>query len=173
MAIDRTNYIALVDDDGSNTVGTDWSKNQVKIVLLDPIDALVGEWTTYTPSWVGSVTNPVVGNGTLLGRYMKVNKIVFVDVYLLAGSTTTYGSGSYTFALPPFAAADINGQTGHAMLYHAGGLETVGSILLPTTATFTARAISLGTGPGMITPTLPFTWANNDQFRATFFYVTA
>jgi hypothetical protein len=41
MAIDRTNYNALVDDDGSNTVGTLWTKNQVKIVLLDPIDVAI------------------------------------------------------------------------------------------------------------------------------------
>ncbi|HYM22528.1 MAG TPA: hypothetical protein VEU08_04955 [Vicinamibacterales bacterium] len=38
--IDRTNYNNLVDDDGSNTVGTDWNKNQVKICILDAIDAL-------------------------------------------------------------------------------------------------------------------------------------
>jgi len=39
MSIDRTNWTALVDDDGSNTVGTLWTKDKVKTVLLDPIDA--------------------------------------------------------------------------------------------------------------------------------------
>src|SRR5436309_2117101 len=38
--IDRTNYNSLVDDSGGNLDGTNWTKNQVKIVLLDAIDAL-------------------------------------------------------------------------------------------------------------------------------------
>lgn len=38
MPIDRTQYNLLADDDGSNTVGTRWTKNIVKTVLLDPID---------------------------------------------------------------------------------------------------------------------------------------
>ncbi len=38
MAIDRTAYNALVDDDGSNTVGSLWNKQAIKNVLLDPID---------------------------------------------------------------------------------------------------------------------------------------
>lgn len=37
--IDRTNYNALVNDDGSNTVGSPWNKAAIKNVLLDPIDA--------------------------------------------------------------------------------------------------------------------------------------
>jgi hypothetical protein len=46
MAIDRTAYNALVDDDGSNLVGTPWTKNIVKTVVLDPIDARWAETTT-------------------------------------------------------------------------------------------------------------------------------
>lgn len=41
MAIDRTQYNLLQDDDGSNTVGTLWTKNIVKTVLLDPVDAAI------------------------------------------------------------------------------------------------------------------------------------
>jgi hypothetical protein len=46
--IDRTNYNKLVDDNGTNTTGTPWNKNQIKIVLMDPIDgalALVAQLT--------------------------------------------------------------------------------------------------------------------------------
>jgi len=46
MAIDRTNYNLLTDDDGSNTVGTVWTKNIVKTVLLDPMDSRWAESTT-------------------------------------------------------------------------------------------------------------------------------
>jgi len=40
MAIDRGPWNALVDDDGSNLVGTIWNKDAIKTVLLDPIDGL-------------------------------------------------------------------------------------------------------------------------------------
>jgi len=43
MAIDRGPWNALVDDDGSNLVGTVWNKDKIKTVLLDPIDA-IGQW---------------------------------------------------------------------------------------------------------------------------------
>jgi len=43
ITIDRTNYNALIDDDGTNTKGTPWSKNQVKIVLMDPIDGALAK----------------------------------------------------------------------------------------------------------------------------------
>jgi hypothetical protein len=42
MPINRTNYNALADDDGSNTVGSLWTKGKVKTVVLDPIDAILG-----------------------------------------------------------------------------------------------------------------------------------
>jgi Chaperone of endosialidase len=50
ITIDRTNYNALVDDDGTNTKGTPWSKNQVKIVLMDPIDAALAKLVPVTGS---------------------------------------------------------------------------------------------------------------------------
>jgi hypothetical protein len=46
MAIDRTAFNALVDDDGSGTTGSVWNKAAIDSVLLDPMDAaLVGQAT--------------------------------------------------------------------------------------------------------------------------------
>lgn len=39
MALDRGPWNALVDDDGSNLVGTIWNKDKIKTVILDPVDA--------------------------------------------------------------------------------------------------------------------------------------
>ena len=54
MAIDRGPWTALVDDDGSNLVGSVWNKNQIKTVILDPVDALVGTRidVPYSASWL-------------------------------------------------------------------------------------------------------------------------
>jgi len=39
MPIDRAPWNTLVDDDGSNLVGTIWDKDKIKTVVLDPVDA--------------------------------------------------------------------------------------------------------------------------------------
>lgn len=54
MAIDRTAWTALVNDDGTNTVGTEWTKDLVKTVLLDPIDA---RWSEFTTTATGNQDN--------------------------------------------------------------------------------------------------------------------
>jgi hypothetical protein len=61
-------------------------------------DALA--WTTYTPSWTASTTNPVIGNGTITGRYKAIGKTVFVSVKINMGTTTTYGTGQWRVSLP-------------------------------------------------------------------------
>src|SRR5579864_7885838 len=117
---DKTAYNALIDDDGSGNTGTVWSKSNVSDVL-SAVDGIfsntagldcngpitergrtlaMGAWASYTPSWTGSSTNPSLGNGSLTGRYTQIGKVVLFSVVLTAGSTTTYGSGFWTFTLP-------------------------------------------------------------------------
>lgn len=49
--INRTPYNALVDDDGTNLVGTPWTKNSVKTVLLDEIDVALATLDTAIASF--------------------------------------------------------------------------------------------------------------------------
>lgn len=76
MAIDRTNYNALVDDDGSGTVGSIWNKNQIKNVLLDPIDAafapVTGNWAPSDASGAGLV----IAAGGSGGTFVKIGPLV-------------------------------------------------------------------------------------------------
>jgi len=60
----------------------------------------VGKWQSYTVSWTAATTNPAIGNGTLNGKYVQIGKIITCNNYLLAGSTTTFGSGGFGFSLP-------------------------------------------------------------------------
>ena len=61
-------------------------------------------WTAYTPVWTASTTNPVLGNGTVSGVFKQRGKVVDFRFFVVTGSTTTYGSGSYFFSLPVNAA---------------------------------------------------------------------
>lgn len=68
----------------------------------------IGAWQAYTPVWTGSTTNPVIGNGVLAGRYCQIGKTVFYRGTLQAGSTTTFGSGTYGISLPVTSAALVS-----------------------------------------------------------------
>jgi hypothetical protein len=57
-------------------------------------------WSTYAVAWTASTTNPSIGDGTLTGRYKQIGKTTFVYVKMQAGSSTTFGSGSWRFSLP-------------------------------------------------------------------------
>lgn len=64
--------------------------------------SVIGPWTTYTPTWsVVSGTAPVIGNGTITGKWRQVGDSAEITIEIISGTTTTYGSGSYTFSLPP------------------------------------------------------------------------
>lgn len=67
--------------------------------LRDNLNA-IGTWASYTVSWTASTTNPVLGNGTLSGKYIQAGKLVIVEILLTAGSTTTFGSGLMSLSLP-------------------------------------------------------------------------
>ena len=35
----------------------------------------VGKWQSHTVSWTAATTNPAIGNGTLVGRYIVIGKL--------------------------------------------------------------------------------------------------
>lgn len=136
---------------------------------------VVGRWTNYTPSWIGSVTNPSIGNGTLFGRYRLSEKLVTGRVRIATGSTSTFGSGAYSITLP-FPAAATNGlqfgigeaTIGGAAYQLFARIADGGSSLLlycdPTTAGASLRAV---------TPTTPGTFASGHWITISFQYEAA
>ena len=57
-------------------------------------------WTSFTPTWTTSGTAPAIGNGTLSGKYRLIGKTLEIEFTMLAGTTTTFGTGTWAFALP-------------------------------------------------------------------------
>jgi len=85
MALDRTWFNALVDDDGSNTVGTVWNKAQID-ALLDSVDAaLISESrrTVWTPALISTVEgNDVRQAGVTIDcRYHRTGDAVYYTIY--------------------------------------------------------------------------------------------
>ncbi|MGW1158421.1 hypothetical protein ACWD5Q_06510 [Streptomyces sp. NPDC002513] len=142
--------------------------------IRDQLNSFFGAWTVYTPAWTASTTNPVIGNGTITGRYMKVGRTVYCHINVTAGSTTTFGSGNYSFSLP-FAAANNN-------VFMIGNAEVLGSsrwaghAVIGTGATTTSVFMSTSSTNSTLswmTPAVPETLASGAQIRITLMYESA
>lgn len=83
--------------------------NRMLRSLVDDVDARftsTSTWTSYTPTWTADGgTAPNLSNGTLTGLYVQSGKVVTTMGRLVIGSTTSGGSGSWSFALPVTASS--------------------------------------------------------------------
>ena len=135
------------------------------IVLASQLNNLLTPgWTAYTPSWTGSISNPVLNNGTLVGRYRRSTgaDLVIVEVRLTVGSGTTFGSGTYWMTVPvtPSATATLN-AAGPCYTLDSGTLDKAAVTVFEDN---TKVKFVSATG-GVFTPTVPQTFANGDQIR--------
>ena len=165
MAIDRGPWNALIDDDGSNLVGTIWNKDKIKTVILDPTDAAlvasVPSIQAYTPVLSGPATAPTLGNGIVSGRYMQVGKLVHVAILFRYGSTTTGGTGGYWTLSLPFPPLIVAGLSAQQVAMPAAALSTTVISSGPLIAHHLNNAMYVVTTAGsLVGPTVPFTWGD-------------
>ena len=130
--------------------------------------AAVGEGTPYTPTWSSSGTPPTTGNATLAGRYMRLGKMVFVELSLVYGSTSSPGTGSWTLSLPS-TAVSTSFSVMTADIVDAGTTHYVGFARLASTTAVNVFT-NLTTGIGA---TVPITWATGDQVIVSGWYLEA
>lgn len=147
--------------------------------LSDAINERTPTWTNYSSSlvWAATGTQPAIGNGVITAYYMRHVDHIYFTFRIAMGSTTTYGTGTYTFSLPVTAAARY--YAGGAYLRdssavangHAPGVLLLDGVGSPTVATV---ASSTGSGTGSVAGvTAPFTWANGDSLTASISYEAA
>lgn len=122
----------------------------------------------YTPAWTTTGTAPDIGNGTVEGRYILSGRMCTVEVKLLAGSTTTFGTGQFQFSLPFAASASSLSAYGAARLGDTGTAFYTGVVEVNTSSNV-AVIYSNGTG-NLVQSNSPFTWANTDTLRFTVTY---
>lgn len=124
-----------------------------------------GSFSSYTPAWTSTGTAPAIGNGTIVGSYTQIGKLVIATVEVAFGSTSTYGTGSYRFSMPVASAQSNDSVVGTSILldngtaYHEGNARQV--------STTTAELV---VGSGQVNPTAPFTFTNGDKLSITFTY---
>ncbi len=145
-------------------------------LLADPTETLkmewadigMGAWTTYTPSWHATTgAAPVLGNGSLTGRYKLVGKTLDLYFSLIFGSTTNGGTGIWFFG-PPAGATVRNTplQWGGAFINKLD-VGVSGSCLADTNA---ITILCPDNSPASIAETFiksswPSSWINGDGLR--------
>lgn len=68
----------------------------------------ITDMASYAGVWGSSGTLPSLGNGTSLFVAGRNGDRVIGRINITAGSTTTFGSGNFSFSLPPGLTADLN-----------------------------------------------------------------
>lgn len=128
-------------------------------------------WDAYyspTISWKADSADPALGNGTLSCRVYRSGRKLKVDVSLVMGSTTTFGTGAWYFQLPsPFSTWVAKASAvGKARLLDSGTAYDEASAVI---AGGSARIYLFPEGNGM-SDTNPFTWTTNDTLTFTVEY---
>lgn len=124
-----------------------------------------GAWQAYTPTWGSTGTAPAIGNGTLSGRFVQIGKLIVFTIHWAAGSTTTFGTGQYTFTFPVTSATAPGGVVARVYSFDSSAgnfnmanalhsISTVFNIQYPLTWPSGAQT--------SYTNTTPFTWATSD-----------
>ncbi|MEV1063370.1 hypothetical protein [Streptomyces sp. NPDC050263] len=141
--------------------------------IRDQFSSILAAWTSYTPTWTAATTNPVLNNGTIIGRYMKVGLTCHVALKLTMGSTTTYGSGVYRLGVPFTSAASMD-YIGTARLVAAN--SWIGHLILGASVSDMNAAFPTSTSNASAVTwnsVAPETMANGHIIRAGITYQTA
>lgn len=148
--------------------------------IIDAND-VPGDWSTYTPTLLGSTSGGTIGNGTLVARYVRLGDLVVAQVDLVWGSTTSAGTGTALLSLPVAARAVTPGHIGTFIgldtsagangRYSPGGVipNTVNDVLVLSGAALLDAADE----GAIMSGTVPVTWATGDSWRYTMFYEAA
>jgi hypothetical protein len=132
--------------------------------VTNNLKALGDPWTAYTPVWTAVTTNPTIGNGTITGAVRAIGKHITFRIVIVAGTTTGFGSGVYSFTYPAFAPIDssANGNAGiTGFFWDNSGTQPFGAIGVGQSTT-TFRMV-MSSSNSYMGSALPVAGAVNDK----------
>lgn len=88
--------------------------------------APLGQWSSYTPGWGSSGTNPTIGSGSIVGRFTRLGSRVTFLATIVTASDTNAGTGSY-FVTLPVVAVNVAGLNQPVVLHYASTVELSGT----------------------------------------------
>ncbi len=119
------------------------------------------EYSTFTPNWTASTTNPTLGSGTLTMKYFRLGQVGFWQLRAQFGAGFANGAGTYFWSLPSgWSTVDGAYQGAGNGRAFDDSLSASHAILFGLTSnTLFARLTS---DSSLVSDTNPFTFAVND-----------
>lgn len=140
-------------------------------LVTDALQALTDAPSSWSPAWTSSGTAPVLNNGTLTGTYLQAGKLVLAQFELIMGSSTTFGTGTYSMSLP-VAATGSAGKSLGGSIYLLDNSTTTSNMAAPIYSTSTTIVIRYHGGTSNVAATVPWTWAQSDRIHGFLWYWT-
>lgn len=157
------NSVLAILSAGAVPTDDEWSS------ITDAIDALTSAMVPYVPSWTGAVTNPVLGNGFLQGGYTRGAKLGLGYFTLVVGSTTTFGSGAWSFGLPTGWVSTAFVQNRIAGPGFARDNSGATHVALELSLAASGSAMDMrAQGGNQVSSTVPFTFAVSDYIHGVY-----
>jgi hypothetical protein len=128
--------------------------------------------TTFTTTWAAATTPPSIGNGTIVSTYRRDGSMCWANISLTWGSTTTGGTGFWTFTVPFQLNSVVSYWASPAIAKDASDGWYTGCVQYWDPSTNTVIAV-FGSAVSGADVTHPFTWATGDQLILTMYYPTA
>ena len=125
-----------------------------------------GAEIAYTPTWGASGTAPSLGNGIITGFYTRIGDVVSFRIRLQIGSTSTMGTGGYTFTLPIAMSATEKGFIGNGAVLDGGVAWYFGYTPVSVLSGFTDKFNLIRSDGSTVGQTTPITFGNTDNIYA-------
>lgn len=122
----------------------------------------------YTVNWTGASANPSIGNGALDATYYRDGDCITVSIRMIAGSTTSFGTGYWSFSLP--YQASNRQQAGSCFLNDFGVAAYSASAVVDQSDYTSIHVVTNNLAATGIGPSLPWTWKAQDQCVITMTY---
>lgn len=138
----------------------------------DLLEALTDPWTDYSPTFAWNApTPPSLGNGTLIAEYVQVGHLAIARWMITAGTTTSFGSGAYSFGLPVTSAEPTGAYMGGATLFDssAGVARNIHGLFQNSNMSV-GQALESG---ARVSATTPVTLAVGDQLGGLVLFETS
>ena len=137
----------------------------------------VNPWTTYTPILTGGTTNPVIGNGSISGRYMSTGATIFGEIRIIAGTSGfSRGLGVYKVSLPTAGVYENYQPVGQVVMRDEGpGITYFGTAIFNNNNAnvvelFMHSQVATFDEGVAVTESTPFLFSANDKILIQFTY---
>lgn len=193
MVVALTPNIGLAKPDESE-LALNWARGTKlaednNLIVVDKMEV---NYVTYTPTFIGSGSNPSVGAGTIQGEYIVFQDIVIGNIACVCAAGVANGAGNYGLSLPFLAdtsfhtvAAALTDNPGAASVIGEGYLSDNSAVATSGTVAVDVATVAGVSYARLVLETFvgktnrlfangsPFTLATGDQWSLNFMYKKA